>query len=341
VVIGGTNYSAGCQTRFGEYAFCEEMRLPSYSIAKSAFAGVALMRLGELYGRSAYTELIKNYVPQYTEGGNWDASTFSNTSDMANGNYNLPGYEADEDSAAMDAFIGSENYDAKLKDAFAIHTHFATPGTRWVYQSSATFVLTQAMNAYLRQMQGSRADLFDLVRDDVYIPLRVSHGGLTTIRTDDSSAGAPSGYYGLFFIKDDVAKIGNFLNNDGGVLDGKHVLEPIRLREALFRAPNPQSYGVSIQDRNPNSLLGTPTYGHGPALPGSRRYAHGFWGRFVTPQEFPQFSCDFWVSFMSGYGGDVVALLPNGVTFYSFSDGNEFPWTDSVSQLARLGPVCK
>jgi len=76
-------------------------------------------------------------------------------------------------------------------------------------------------------------------------------------------------------------------------------------------------------------------------MPGSRRYAHGFWGRDVSTQEFPQFSCNFWVAFMSGYGGNVVALLPNGATFYSFSDSNEFPWTGAVSELAKLAPVCK
>jgi hypothetical protein len=107
VVVGGTNYSAGCPTRFGEYAYCEEMRLPSYSIAKSAFAGMALMRLGQLYGHSVYTELIKSYIPQYQEGGNWETTTFSDASDMATGNYNLPGYEADEDSPAWTHFLST------------------------------------------------------------------------------------------------------------------------------------------------------------------------------------------------------------------------------------------
>jgi hypothetical protein len=341
VVIDGTNYSAGCPTRFGEYAFCEEMRLPSYSIAKSAFAGVALMRLGALYGRGAYAELIKNYVPQYEEGGNWNATTFSNVSDMASGNYNLPGYEADEDSPAMDAFLVDEGYEAKLKDAFAIHNHFVAPGTKWIYQSSATFVLTQSMSAYFQRKQGPSADLFNMVRDDIYIPLHVSQGGLTTIRTDNSPAGSPSGYYGLFFIKDDVAKIGNFLNTRNGVVDGKQVLEPLRLQEALFRAPDPSAAGVSVEDGKSASLLGKPGFGQGPAVQGGRRYAHGFWGRYLSTEEFPQFSCNFWVAFMSGYGGNVVALLPNGATFYSFSDGNEFPWTGAVSELAKLASVCK
>jgi hypothetical protein len=341
VVVSGTNYSAGCPTRFGEYAYCQEMRLPSYSIAKSAFAGVALMRLGELYGPGVYAELIKNYVPEYKEGGNWETTTFNNVSDMASGNYNLPGYEADEDSPAMDRFLVAESREDKLKTAFAIDQHFVTPGTKWVYQSSATFILTQAMNAYLERKQGRKADLFNMVRDDVYIPLHWSQGGLTTIRTDNSPDGAPSGYYGLFLIKDDIAKIANFLNDGSGRIEGVPVLEPRRLKEALLRAPNPAAAGVRVEDSKPTSLLGEPAYGRGPAVPGSRRYVHGFWGRYVNVEEFPQFPCSFWVAFMSGYGGNVVALLPNRTAFYRFSDGNEFPWTDAVTALARLAPACR
>ena len=44
---------------------------------------------------------------------------------------------------------------------------------------------------------------------------------------------------------------------------------------------------------------------------------------------------------MSGYGGNVVALLPNGTIFYRFSDGNEFPWIDTVLELAKLAPPCQ
>ena len=50
VIINGTNYISGCGTRYGQYAFCGNMRLPSYSTAKSAFASMALMRLGQNMG---------------------------------------------------------------------------------------------------------------------------------------------------------------------------------------------------------------------------------------------------------------------------------------------------
>ncbi|HTT21442.1 MAG TPA: hypothetical protein VMG82_21110 [Candidatus Sulfotelmatobacter sp.] len=341
LVINGVNYVSGCPTRFGEYAFCADMRLPSYSIAKSAFAGVALMRLGQLYGRSVYSELIKSFVPQYVLGGKWDATTFGNTSDMATGNFNVDGYEADEDSATMDAFLVDEKFEAKVADAFAFKRNYAPPGTKWVYQSSATFLVTQAMNAYLHQRKGSGRDLFDMVRDDVYIPLGLSQGGLTTIRTDNSPTGAPSGYYGLFFSQDDIAKIGRFLNEGNGTINGIQTLEPTRLKEALFRsAPNSAVSGVPIVNERAASALGAAVLGR-KRVPDSRRYSHGFWGRYISTTEFPQYSCDFWISIMAGYGGNLVALLPNGTSFYIFSDGKEFPWQNAIQEINKLTPICK
>ena len=197
------------------------------------------------------------------------------------------------------------------------------------------------MNAYLKQERGRTADVFDLVRDDVYIPLHISAGGLTTIRTNNSTTGAPSGYYGLFFNQDDIAKLGNFLNMSGGAIHGAQVLEPGRLNEALFRMPNSANVGVPILGSSSASALGASQLGSkNPLTPTTRRYAHGFWGKEITPTEFPQYSCSFWVSLMAGYGGNIVALLPNGATFYIFSDGMEFPWADSVQEIARLAPVC-
>src|SRR5271166_253944 len=341
LVIHGVNYTAQCRTRSGEYAFCGEIRLPSYSIAKSVFAGVALMRLGQLFGTPVYNQLIKSFITESSSGGNWSATTFNNASDMATGNYNLDAYEADEDSPTMDNFIVAESYAAKVKDAFAFKQNYVQPGTKWVYQSSATFLLTQAMNAFLRQQRGKSADIFELVRDDVYKPLNLSAGGLTTIRTDNSAKGAPSGYYGLFFNQDDIAKLGNFLNTSNGTLNSSQVLEPGRLKEALFRAPNAADVGVPILGSSSASALGPPQLGNkSPVTSNTRRYSHGFWGKQITTAEFPQYSCNFWVSLMAGYGGDIVALLPNGTTFYIFSDGHEFPFVDSVQEISKLAPMC-
>lgn len=323
--INGTNYTGNCQTRYGEYAFCEEMRLPSYSTAKSAFAGVAMMRLGEMYGSAAYQQLIRDFLPQYVMGGDWSKVTFANTLDMATGNYINPAFHADEDSPQEAEFLLAESYDKKIVAAFTPFPHKAEPGTTWIYQSHATFLVTQAMSVYL-QKKGGGTDLFNLVRDTVYKPIHLSKGGLTTIRTDDSETGRPSGYFGLFYIQDDVAKIGRFLNEWQGKINGKQVLDLDRLQESLFRKTS--SLGLPVSDQ-----------GHG-SVTGTFHYQNAFWGKHITPAEFHQYNCDFWVPFMSGYGGITILLLPNGAVYYIFTDANEFNWYDAVHEINKLKPNC-
>ena len=331
LMVNGTNYVSNCQTRYGNYANCGEMRLPSYSVAKSAFAGTALMRLGQLYSSSVYAQLIKAWVPQYVDGGIWTSVTFDQASKMATGNYINPGYMVDENSNEEVAFLGTEDFLTKITRAFAPFPSKAIPGTLWVYQTHATFILTTAMQAYLQQQLGSGADIFNLVRNDVFIPIKVSQGGLTTLRTDNSPTGHAIGGYGLFFIPDDIAKIGDFLNNGLGMIAGNQVLDNVRLQESLFRASNPATIAT----------LGLPVPDTGsPRVPNTFRYNNNFWVKHFTPAEFPQYSCDFWVPYMSGFGGITVLLLPDGLTYYIFSDGNEFLWYDAVNEINKIKPFC-
>jgi hypothetical protein len=326
--INGVHYVGNCQTRYGMYAFCDNMRFASYSVAKSAFAGLALMWLGQQYGSSVYGELIRNHVPQYVDGGDWTNVTFANTSDMATGNYISTKEEEDEDGPNEDAFTTAEPYAEKIKDAFTPFPHKADPGTTFVYQTHATFILTQAMNSYLQRRQGSAADIFNSVRDMVYKPIHLSQGGMTALRTDNSSTGKPFGGYGLFLIQDDVAKIGRLLNNGGGMTDGKQVLEPTRLKESLFRTADPTSVSLPVP------------WSENPSVQDIYRYHNYFWARHMTPSEFPQYHCDFWVPLMSGYGGNSVLLLPNGATFYIFSDGDEWEWFGAANEINKIAPFC-
>jgi hypothetical protein len=326
--INGINYVSGCPTRYGAYAFCDNMRLPSYSLAKSSFAGVAMMWLGQQYGTSVYRQLIRSYVPQYVDGGNWTNVTFGNMSDMATGNYLRAKAEADEDSPQELAFLTAEPYAAKIADAFTPFPHKAAPGKTWVYQTHATFILTQAMNRYLQQREGVGADIFNAVRDAIFNPIRLSSGGLSMLRTDNSATGKPFGGYGMFFIQDDIAKIGRLLNSSQGVINGKQGLDASRLRESLFRTANPSILGVPVPDSG------------SPPVKNTFRYHNYFWAKHMTTAEFPQYRCNFWVSFMTGYGGNSVVLLPNGATFYIFSDGNEFVWYAAVSEIDKIAPLC-
>lgn len=319
VIINGTNYVSGCTTRYGTYAFCESLRAPSYSTAKSAFASVALMRLGQKYGTGVYNLLIKDYVPEYTSSiGTWTNVTFNNTTDMATGNYRLAGYESDEAGSYMETFFLAEPYTDKITAAFNFPFK-VTPGTYWVYHSSDTFIQTRAMNNYLQSQEGSGAEIFGMVKNEVYDSIKLS-AGVSTIRTDNATTGKPFGGYGLFWTQDDIAKVAKFLNNDNGYANGSQILQPAMLADSM--QDDPTDRGIET--------TGTPVF----------KYNNGFWAKNMTPSEFPQYSCSFWVPFMSGYGGITVAMAPNGATYYYFSDDEEFSWYDAVNELDKLAPMC-
>lgn len=85
-VVDGYHYVGGCTTRYGTYPYCEALVVSSYSAAKSAFAGVAMMRLEKKYP-GARNAFVSNWVSNCASNGNWNDVTLNNVLDMATGNY--------------------------------------------------------------------------------------------------------------------------------------------------------------------------------------------------------------------------------------------------------------
>ncbi len=317
LVVDGVNYVGGCNTRFGRYAYCESMRATSYSTAKSAFVSVALMRLAQKYGAGVAELLIKDYVPEHVAGrGDWGRVTFDNTLDMATGNYASAGYMADEDGPTMAEFFVAQPYAQRIAAAFG-WPNGGAPGNQWVYHTSDTFVLSRALQNYLQGREGPTADIFDFVVEEVYRPLRMGPGAFSTMRTaDDNWHGQAEGGYGLWWIPDDVAKIATLLNVEHGAVDGVQLLHPDLLAAALQQ--NPGDRGVDI-DR-------------------WRKYNNAFWAQSYGPAQ--GFDCEFWVPHMLGVSGNAIILLPNGTTYYYFSDNREFTWDAAVRETAKIAPHC-
>lgn len=69
------------------------------------------------------------------------------------------------------------------------------------------------------------------------------------------------------------------------------------------------------------------------------KYQNGFWGKEFTSADNPAYTRPFYVPFMSGYGGITVAMMPNGATYYYFSDNNEFSWNAAVAEANKLAPM--
>jgi hypothetical protein len=45
--------------------------------------------------------------------------------------------------------------------------------------------------------------------------------------------------------------------------------------------------------------------------------------------------------FQTSYSGIEIVMLPNGVTYYYFSDNGEFVWYPAVAEAAKLAPLCR
>lgn len=316
VVVNGVNYIGDCQTRFGQYPYCESMRATSYSTAKSAFVSMALMRLAQKYGADVAELLIKDYVPEYmASAGNWEQVTFNHAIDMSTGNYDSSGFMVDDESEKMGLFFGAQPYDERIKAAFEA-PHRTEPGTRWVYRTSDTFILTRALHNYLQSQEGADSDIYQFVVDEVYRPLGLGPGAFTTMRTADNDwQGQAEGGYGQWWIPDDIARLGTFLLG-GGKINGEQTLHEELLAASLQQ--NPEDRGVSIDSR--------------------RMYNNAFWANQYLPSD--GFDCELWASQMLGVSGNVVVLFPNGITYYYFSDNQEFTWDAALRESDMIIPLC-
>ena len=136
LVADGTNYVSSCGTRYGNYPYCGWMRMPSYSTAKSFFAGVGMMALAEQYDPGIYDLLIKDYVPEAAAAdGDWTSVTFEHAADMVTGNYRSALFMVDEGSATMsNEFFLAESHADKIAGAFT-WPNKAPAGTTWVYHT--------------------------------------------------------------------------------------------------------------------------------------------------------------------------------------------------------------
>ncbi|HEY0938486.1 MAG TPA: hypothetical protein VGE08_00190 [Steroidobacter sp.] len=311
----GYHYTGGCTTRYGTYPYCESLVVPSYSTAKSAFAGVAMMRLEKKYPgtRNAF---VSSWVGNCASNGNWNDVTLNNVLDMATGNYGSATYMADEGAAHTSNLFEVDSHASKIGYSCTQYTRKATPGSQWVYHTSDTYIAGTMMNAILKNAEGSTKDLFtDMVVADLWTPLNLSPTAKYTRRTYDSTA-QPFVGWGLTWLRDDVAKIGKFIGIDDGVIGGTAQLDTAQLSAAMQRTPSDRGV-VPLSDFY---------------------YNNGFWA--LNAQTNLGCSNPAWIPFMSGFGGITVLLLPNDTVYYYFSDNDTYLWMEAAQESAKIRTLC-
>jgi hypothetical protein len=318
--IDGVHYSGGCDTRHGPYPYCAVLDLPSYSLAKSIFAGLAYMALEQEFPGIGETP-VSAYVPECGPE-RWADVSLKNLLDMATGNYESLEHNKDEFASYETDFMGGETHALKISAACTLFPRKADPGSAFAYHSSDTYIAGALMNEYLRRQSTPAAksapDIHrDLLVDRIMKPLGLSPVTWHTRRTYDEAA-QPFAGYGLTLHADDIARLGLLLAEGEGMLDGKQVLSRDELQAALQR--NSADTGIEAG----SSAL---------------RYNNGFWayhtdlqGHCVDP---------VWIPLMSGYGGISIALLPNRSVFYVFSDRGRFEWLKAAVESNKILKYCE
>lgn len=314
-IIDGVHYTGGCETRYGTYPYCNNLVVPSYSAAKSVFAGLALMRL-ELKHPGFMGNIVADHVSECAANGNWNDVTYGNVIDMATGNYSSGLYMSDEGATHTNDLFLPLDHASKINYSCTQYARKEIPGSKWVYHTSDTYILGTAMNADVKDLEGIGRDIFtDTLVEEIFKPIGTSHTSHVARRTYDSVQQPFTGW-GLSFLRDDIAKLSQFLNVDDGMVDGQMLVDNDELNAALQRNPD---------DRGLEPLT-------------DFKYNNGFWAHEIKSN----IGCtsDVWVPFMSGFGGITVLLLPNDTAYYVFSDDDTYLWMKAAQESHRIRSLC-
>lgn len=328
LVVDGTFYHKPCKSAAGPLPYCDRAAFGVWSATKSLANAAALLRLAQKYGPDVFDAKVIDYVSLPADHDGWQKVTFRDLLNMASG----VGFGSDQrdPNDSGDGYLDgnyAEWYEAH-SEADKIAALAKTPDLPWGpgevtrYRDQDMFLLGAAMAEYLRRKEGPSADLWDMLMDEVYRPIGIHHAATNRTIESDRRKGLPVMYAGYYPTLGDMAKIATLFQNNG-----RHGTNQI------LYAPMLETMLAGPADR------GLPT-GAANAF-GEGRYHMSFWNARFDASE----TCKLYLPAMVGWGGNIVALMPNGMIGLRLAknwDGNAA--VDDFSGMAtvahRLNPFC-
>lgn len=328
LVVDGTFYHKPCKSAAGPLPYCETAGFGVWSATKSLANAVALLRLAQKYGPEVFDAKVVDYVEIPAAHDGWRDVTFRDLLNMASG----VGFGTDKrDPNDIDDGYLEGNY-AEWYEARGVADKIAalaqTPDFPWGpgevarYRDQDMFLLGVAMAEYLKRKEGPAADLWAMLVDEVYRPIGIHHAATNRTIESDGSAGQPIMAFGYYPSLSDLAKIATLYQDKGRHGDTQILYAP--MIEAMLAGPDER---------------GLPT-GSGNAF-GQGRYFMSFWNARYDASA----TCKLYLPAMIGWGGNIVALMPNGMTGIRLSknwDGNEAvdDYTGMANVANRLAGFC-
>lgn len=326
----GTFYLKECVSAAGPLPWCDRARFGVWSATKALANGTALLRLAQKYGPSVFELKIKDFVQQIAGRPEWENVRFQDAIDMATGvgagsgevehNNISDGYLTDDYPTWYEARSVDEKLAALVK---AGRGYPWGPGKVARYRDQDMFLLGVAMNNFLKSKEGPAVDLWSMLEKEVFAPIGIRYAPINRTLEHDGGPGQPLMAYGYYPTIADMVRIARLYQNGGKQGDTQILYAP----RVVMLLPQPE-------------IIGLPT---GEQLTfGETTYTNAFW---VAPYR-SKAGCKIDYPRMIGWGGNIVALLPNGMTGIRLAKSDESASHVEVDTAGmaivaeRLGGIC-
>lgn len=210
VILDGTVYGYSPSTRHGRYPYPRDMRHGVYSVTKSMAGALALFYFAERHGEEIFDEPITEYVPALADHPGWQGVTFGHTLNM------VTGVEASEAAEhLLNILVLARGAEEAITNIATLGDYPEGPGEEFNYASTNFFVLSYALQHYVRRKEGEEVYYWDLVRENVLAPIGAEHFALLHTVEADGSRGIPILAYGALPTLDEAAKIALLFSSEG------------------------------------------------------------------------------------------------------------------------------
>lgn len=333
-VKDGVVYYQASPTPYGPYPYPQEMRFGIRSMTKSVTVPVTLARLAQVYGPYVLNLKIGDYVEGLHPG--YDAVRFIDAANMATGmggsgsidtvpNNGQSGYvDASYDDWYNGAASAAEKIEAIIRDTGAYPWG---PGVVFRYRDRDHHLLGAAADAFLESVRGTQADIWDMIRKEVFRPIGIFHAPIVRTVEPDGSRGLAWFHAGYYPTLDDIAKIGLLYQNLGAA-GGEQILHPDVIAEIF----TPEGGLIKDLDHSLEAAFSRLT---SPAdYAGEEVYKMGF---HFTPYVSRDASAGH-IPTMSGFSGTTAMLHPNGLISIRFAKAWPMP-SGSRHDLEKVNTI--
>ena len=310
VLMDNTLYLHPPKTRHGLYPYPNEMRHGLYSVTKSMAGALALMYFEERYQEGVFEKLISDYVPAFANHPGWQGVTFSHTLNMVTGTVGGEGPEH-----LFSTLIVAETAEEAIHNIAGLGGAPEAPGQKFNYASTNLFVLSYALQQYVEEKEGKQVNYWDLVHENVLVPIGAEHFTLLRTMEADETREIPVLAYGALPTIDEAAKIALLFANEGNY-DGQQILNKERVKE-VFGETEWGGYSTNNDFRGQN-------------------YQHAFWSKEINTGK-----CKVKATYMLGFGENYVVFLPGKAIIFRFLDEHDLNIDKLIRSVENIRPSCR